>query len=297
MTITAARAQQTARPSTSEALVRLGMPHLAHAGLSETWLLKDLGDRHWQLIAEAAGLERPDFRDVDGARIYAAFCGTSIAEARFERLGEHDDLLISSSVARVSATQYASRHDLSCRGEPVGSVSLSSVFVRRMRSGQNRGLVRVAPEILARLPVQRDFTPITALASRVRSGTWHSHFGFSATSAETQAQQVFHPCPAQDFNGAGFLYFPSFPAFVDRAEWMLFRISGLTTLARDVIYHGNIEVGDTLTVTVRGYRETQRGHASWCTLVAADRRRLADVFTRKKRAGSPEFTSETDRPE
>lgn len=282
MTITAPPRSPDAVPSVREGIICLGMPQLALAGLSETWLLKDLGDRHWRLIAEVAGLDDPDFRDVDGAPVYPAFCGTSIEGARFDSVREHDTLVISSDLARVSATQWASRHRLACRGAPVGTVTLSSVFVRRKGPGQNRALARVAPELLARFPLRRGFAPITAIASSVRSGTWRSHFGFSQASATRRGRAVFNPCPAQDFNGAGFLYFPSFPAFVDRTEWTLFGHTAVTTTARDVVYHANIDVGETVAVEVYATRAAHGAFAHWCSLTSGDGRRLADVFTCKR---------------
>ena len=58
--------------------LRLGMMHLSPNGLSEQWLLRHLGDRHWDLIAAAVGQEGIAFRDADGAQVYAAFCATSL---------------------------------------------------------------------------------------------------------------------------------------------------------------------------------------------------------------------------
>ena len=273
-----------ARPSTRECAVRLGMPQLTLGGLSETWLLKELGAIHWQLIAEAAGLEQPAFRDTDGADVYPAFCGTSIAGARLNAAQEHDLLVIASDLARVSATQCASRHHLMCRGQPIGEVSLSSVFVKRGVTRNNQGLVRVASPMLD-LPIRRDFVPITALASSIRSGRWQSHFGFSPRTAEELGQMTFQPCPAQDFNGAGLLYFPSFSAFVDRAEWAMFGQLDLTTKARDVVYHGNIDPGETVVVSLLGLRRDPRATTHWCQLTSPAGRRLADVFTSKTHAG------------
>ena len=271
-------------PSRREGVIRLGMPQLAFGGLAEGWLLKELGDRHWRLIAESVGLDDPDFRDMDGAPIYPAFCGTSIEGASFDQLGEHDDLIISSELARVSHTQFASRHRLQSRGGAVGAVSLSSAFVKRSRTGHNGALARVAPEILSRLPIQRGGAEITTLASAVRAGVWHSHFGFTPKGAEPRRWATFQPCPAQDFNGAGFLYFPSFSAFVDRAEWAALGLTGLVT-ARDVIYLGNVDPGEEIHVTARGIRFTEEDVSHWCSVTAADDRVLAEVFTRKTRRG------------
>jgi probable biosynthetic protein (TIGR04099 family) len=282
LTVTTTRSPSNAAPSTREGIVRLGMPQLAYAGLSETWLLKELGDRHWRLIAEAAGLDDPDFRDADNTPLYPAFCGTSIEAAHFDAVREHDDLVISSDLARVSATQWASRHALSRRGAPVGLVSLLSVFVKRGPSGHNRALARTAPAMLARVPVRADFTPITAVASSVRTGGWSAHFGFDRLCPTPRGREVFRPCPAQDFNGAGFLYFPSFTAFVDRTEWSLFGEAAATTVARDVIYCGNLDVGQRLAVDVCAVRIEGDERAHWCSITGDDGRRLAEVFTRKR---------------
>ena len=116
----------------------------------------------------------------------------------------------------------------------------------------------------------------------MRSGTWDVHFGFSRDHVASEGREVFRPCPAQDFNGAGFLYFPSFSAFVDRTEWALFGHGARTTVARDVVYHGNIDVGETVVVEVCAMRTTSEELAHWCTLASGEGRRLADVFTRKK---------------
>src|SRR5262249_53444288 len=72
--------------------VTLGMPHLAMGGLSETWLLKECGHRHWSMLARAAGLAVPEFRDPAGDPIYAAFLAVTVRDAAFETAREHDRL-------------------------------------------------------------------------------------------------------------------------------------------------------------------------------------------------------------
>ena len=51
----------------------LGMPQLCLGGLSETWLLKDIGHRHWTLLGYALGQSLPEFEDASGAAVHAAF--------------------------------------------------------------------------------------------------------------------------------------------------------------------------------------------------------------------------------
>ncbi|WP_038361162.1 Pnap_2097 family protein [Bosea sp. 117] len=280
--ITAAELKSRATIAMQDRLV-LGMPHLSLGGLSETWLLKELGHRHWQLLAGMAGRAVPDFRDADGTPVYAAFCAVSIADARFDALREHDELAISSELARISRTQFASRHRLSCRGRPVGTVELSSVFVRRSEPGRNRSIARIALDIFPAADPPEGFGAAATMAAKMR-GAWSEHFGFDRAGAGDATRLVINPCPSQDFNGADFLYFAAFQAFVDRAEWeLLAPLQPRSTSARDIVYHGNVEIGDRIVVELKAQRAERDGLSHWCQLRRlADGALLADVFTRRR---------------
>ncbi len=272
--------------SSSRIVVALGMPHLSACGLSETWLLKELGHRHWHLIAQASGLERPDFRDRSGDAVYAAFQGVALRDARFAALEEHDDLLIVSEVARVSRSRFASRHRLFCRNRAAGVVELLSVFVKRATPGLNRSLARVTLDGLAPMPLQPGFSDLSARMPMLRRGEWAEHFGFRADQGEGGDATILLPCPSQDFNGAGLLYFTSFQAAVDRVEWATFgaRWPLVSTEARDLVFHGNIDVGEALAVTLHGSRETHHRLDHWYRVTAAASGRvLADVFSHRIR--------------
>ncbi|HSI39890.1 MAG TPA: Pnap_2097 family protein [Xanthobacteraceae bacterium] len=262
----------------------LGMPHLSLGGLSETWLLKELGHRHWGLLARLAGRAVPDFRDADGAPVYAAFCAVSVSGAAFGTLAEHDELAISSELARLSRTQFASRYLLSCRGRRVGTVELSSVFVRRFEAGRNRSIARIALDLFPPPLPDSGLGTAAALAARLRGGDWAEHFGFARTAPADGRTLTINPCPSQDFNGADFLYFTAFQAFVDRAEWdLLTPRLPLSTLARDIVYYGNVEVGDRIVVELKAWRPEPGGLSHWCQLRrAVDGAVLADAFTRRR---------------
>ena len=264
----------------------LGMPHLSLGGLSETWLLKELGHRHWQLLARMCGRAVPDFRDAEGEPVYAAFCAVSVSEAAFGSLREHDELVISSELARISRTQFASRHELSCRGRTVGTIELSSVFVRRGQAGRNRSIARVALDFFPPVEPSSGFGAAAEMAARMRGGEWVEHFGFNREDEQAGTSLIINPCPSQDFNGADFLYFTSFQAFVDRTEWeLLAPRQPLSTTARDIVYYGNVEIGDRVTVEMKAHRSAESSLSHWCRLRREiDGALLADVFTRRHRA-------------
>jgi len=86
--------------------ILLGMPHLNPFGLSETWLMKELGHRHWLMLAQQMDMEDADFRTSDGREAYAAICATSLMQARLELARANDVLVVRSSMSQVSRTQH-----------------------------------------------------------------------------------------------------------------------------------------------------------------------------------------------
>ncbi len=262
--------------------VTVGMPHLSLGGLSESWLLKECGHRHWFLLAGAAGVALPDFRDADGAPVYAAFCGVSLREALLDVVAENDTLTFASSLAHVSRTQFCSRHVARLGELVVAEVELVSVFVKRLEPGRSRSAARVRPEGLPPF-VPGEGSRTAGLAAALRSGRWDAHLGFPRDAAQDLGTLTLNPCPSQDFNGAHFLYFAAFQAFADRAEWeLLAPPPGTVTMERDLLYHGNIEPGERVIARLRGVRRAGADLAHWLALEREDGGRLADVFTRRR---------------
>ena len=236
--------------------VMLGMPHLCMLGLSETWLLKECGHRHWFLLAEAAGLATPDFRDPAGEPIYAAFLSVSVRDAAFDSVREHDRLVFASRLARISRTRFLSVHRLTVAGRPVGEIAMTSTFVRRAQKGNNHAIARIEVPALRRLKLEPESVACPAETAALRSERWDAHLGFERLEAAVLDRCIVDPCPGQDFNGADFLYFASFQAFVDRAEWAFFRAQAPrpTTRRRDIIYRRNIDPGERVAVSLLQYR-------------------------------------------
>jgi probable biosynthetic protein (TIGR04099 family) len=272
-----------AMPAIADHVV-LGMPHLCFGGLSETWLLKECGHRHWFLLAHAAGRDVPDFRDASGEPIYAAFVSVSVRESRFHAAREHDELAFEAQLARFSRARFVSQHRLAVRGLPIGEVVMTSTFVRRTRPGSNRSIARAelpSPPAVEHAP---HLDRYQEMIGRLRHGRWTRHMGLRHANTPVLNRLAIDPCPSQDFNGADFLYFSSFQAFVDRAEHAFFRLNPRTTTRhRDIVYHGNIEPGDRVVVMLRDvHREAVDDNvlAHWCSIEReADAAPLADVFT------------------
>jgi probable biosynthetic protein (TIGR04099 family) len=268
-----------------------GMPQMSYGGLSENWLLKECGHRHWLGIAQGQGRELPDFRDAEGRKAYAAFTMVRISDASLERLDENDRFGLTTVSIPVGRSQHYGRHELRAQGCVMARIEMLSAFVRRERAGDNRSVVRAAVsspqnESEMRAGARADALTLSEQSRAYRSSTWLPRLGLDPQEREVLKRFTFMPCPNTDFNGASFLYFASFQSIVDRAEWSWFARSEELALAdRELAYHGNVNVGEAVEVQLCGVSETAEELTHWCEVRrASDGMRLADVLTRKRRA-------------
>ena len=277
MTVQASAAPQVGRYTA-------GMPQLNVNGLSENWLLKECGDRHWQGIAQSQGLARPEFRDAQGHKVYAAFTLVRIGAGRLEQIGENDTFTIASQCQAVGRAQHYSRHVLQAQGQAAALVEMLSAFVRRAQPGSNRNVVRAAmADAATHAPDPELWAAAEAFVRRGRA--------LRAMQPELVANDGysldFTPCPNSDFNGADLLYFSAFQAMVDRAEWawMLHtqppgRPAALRE--RELVFHGNLDLGDSVRIQLQPQAADQGMLHHHSTLQRkSDAALIAQVFTRK----------------
>lgn len=266
-----------------------GMPQLAYAGLSENWLLKECGQRHWSGIAAAHGLPVPRFSDVSGRQAYAAFTAIRLSGAALDTIVEHSRFEISTGVREAGRSQYYSRHHLGSGGRECATRHMLSAFVQRLEEGNNQSVTRAAVGRLAlQIPPPAVALPpegeaLLQAGKRFRSGAQEACLGMTLSVDAPMREDVFLPCPNSDFNGANFMYFATFQALVDRAEWSWFKRTDLPQLAeRQLYFHGNVNIGDKVRVQLLAQRDDSHfGH--WCRLVRdTDNARIADVLTLKR---------------
>ncbi|QDL93691.1 hypothetical protein FDP22_11145 [Paroceanicella profunda] len=212
------------------------MAQLGPDGLSEQWLLRDCGDRHWQLIALAMGQARAVFTDADGRPVYAAFCATSL-ELEAPGPGALGGVLgLRSALFRLGASRIGSIHHLAVDGRPAGRLRMISTFVGHGPEGGNRGILRRPP--LRRVVLPEAGPELSDLAAHSRATVR----ALAPARPEPAPLLAVTPCPALDFNAVGLLYFPAFSALAERA-----RTARPGPLARrDVIYLGNVDPGDSI---------------------------------------------------
>src|SRR5579862_9284409 len=77
--------------ATDHFTLELGMPLLGRSGLSESPLLKLIGDDRWQEIARLGGVSTSKIRDAFDNRLYATYCFVELALTPERPLSSYDE--------------------------------------------------------------------------------------------------------------------------------------------------------------------------------------------------------------
>ncbi|MBY3591351.1 DNA gyrase [Rhizobium bangladeshense] len=252
----------SAEPYTKRALMEraldpyilLGMPHLSPFGLSETWLMKELGHRHWLMLAQRMDMDDADFRTPDGREAYAAMCATSLTQAHLDSAKANDVLVIHSSMSQVSRTQDASIHHVSVGAGLIVVVEILSAFVARAKDGDNRSLTKMG--IAASQAQPRLSNSLAAAAAAFRRGHLDVASDIDLEEFRAVKSTIIRPSIQEEFNGAGLLYFANFQALATRAIEEVRPPSRL--MRREVFFHGNINPSEAIELTIRASGDDSR---------------------------------------
>lgn len=274
------------------------MPHLGPCGgLSDSWLLRELGDLHWQSIAAALELGSQDIKDADGCRIYASFVRVRLeADQSLMRCVEGDRLALDYELQRFGDGMFFGN----ARGTTAGNAfhaNLMSVF-SRPGTAETETLVSSPPAMPGTFP---SLPRIPMLATEYRAmkadaATTVTLVGERLTAGEgrdIQPPQRYVPNPYQAFNGARLLYFASYPAIADWCEASVAAAQGVMSerdwvsrtglVARDIFYFANCEIGDAIDVSCQHFELSGRRVSTVLTLVRArDGQLMARVFSVKE---------------
>ncbi|SAK99874.1 hypothetical protein AWB77_06036 [Caballeronia fortuita] len=263
---------------------RAGMPQLNLAGLSENWLLKECGDRHWDALARET---QSDFIADEGSRAYAAFTSIRLHASGIHDVRENDTFGIRTALSRIGPVRHVSEHRVEGGRGEIAALSMLSTFVRRTEARRNRSVARATFSALKGhvAPMSPLVAGMQDRARRLRLREHDANVAALGLHDAACAPLEFVPCPYNDFNGADFLYFASFQAFVDRAEWQTWRLHDAPALvSRELHYHGNIDVGESIRLTFRRAFLDDTRIAHWCEIErGSDGRKIADVLTHKTR--------------
>ena len=282
--------------------VRVGMPHLDVAGLSENWLFRHAGELQWEAIARRLGVPSDEIRSDAGARLYPTVVAVRARyDAALATVRENDVLDTSVEVTPCGRSCAHGRVVAAVGGGPRRfALELLTTFAAREPQG-----LRTAPLAASLgqrwIPADGPSPTIARLAKAARRGEPVDD-AFSGPAVAHRGPPLgalrYEPSPYADYNGAGLLYFASYVTIADSAERQIVRRVGLvapeardwalstSAVRRDVYYYDNLPLGASLTASLCSF---ERDDSVVTTHVRLHRERdgrpMADIVTRRRFTG------------
>jgi probable biosynthetic protein (TIGR04098 family) len=278
------------------------LPQTDATGLSENWLFKHCGEMHWDYLCAAmgvSGVNSQAMRDDAGKRLYPTFVAirgryatplcdvemdqhfqTTVELTHFGRAFFHSTITFANEATRFE-------------------LEMLTTFVARNKNGLN-DLHQSLPSanlVYNSRPLNSP-PPLLKLSQALRHGEVKEydllghHFGLS--EHEPGLQMSFEPSPYIDYNGAGLLYFAAYPTIADTIERRLIGNHHLadptrdwaaqsSTIARDVFYYRNLDLGKSLIATLKRFDRVGENVVLHTLLTnEVDGAPLAEIITAKR---------------
>lgn len=261
----------------------LNMPQMALSGLSESWLFKELGDIHWEMICNFLQTPSSAIADEAGDRLYATFTRLCLeVEPNLQGFKENQTLDLTSKLSRFGSSFFFGDHALNASGHGGATAQCRartmSTFSKYGERGSNTSLIKGTPSLPQpdALPSLADF-PEFGQAYRQRR---------SEVPETVLFECPYEILPSHDINGVGLLYFAAYPTIFDlcieQYEGKGFLLNASTTL-KDVLYYANSEPTETLRFCL--HSQTQKGNRKryHCSLYrSSDGKRMAEAEIEKQ---------------
>ena len=245
----------------------VNMPQMALTGLSESWLMKEIGDCHWNMLCEDLGLKSNEIFDEDGNRLYATFVRIKVeSNCGMKEFKENDNLNIVGSIRRLGSSLYFSDIDISSHKKKI-KCSLATTFSTRDSDADNNKMTKGVPSgdgdvgiiKVSKMP-EHILDIIKLKKSSIQSISLSDHT-FHLTD-DVIHETLYKINPYTDINGVGLLYFAAYPLINDYCELEYFNNKKLyesnwslssSTMTRDVFYLGNCNIDDFVSYRLNSY--------------------------------------------
>jgi probable biosynthetic protein (TIGR04098 family) len=278
------------------------LPQTDATGLSENWLFKHCGEMHWDYLCAAmgvSGVNSQEMRDDAGRRLYPTFVAikgryatplsmvqmdqrfqTAVELTHFGRVFFHSTIAFGNEETRFE-------------------LEMLTTFVARNKNGLN-DLHQSLPSanlVYNSRPLNSP-PPLLKLSQALRHGEVMEYdflgHHFALSEDALGLQMSFEPSPYIDYNGAGLLYFAAYPTIADTIERRLIGKHHLadtardwaaqsSTIARDVFYYRNLDLGKNLIATLKRFDRVGENVVLHTLLTnEVDGARLAEIITAKR---------------
>jgi len=230
------------------------LPQMANKALSESWLLKEIGDVHWELLSKGLESKSSEITNAAGDRLCAAFVRINYKTSQLNHYLENETIDIQGSINRYGDSTYFSEVTGYCADKKF-KANLMSCF-SALSTDSNKQICKSVPVTtanhinkLAKIPMLfSSYCSIKKATTQVVGNGMHS-FYINDDTVDERTYQVNH---YQDINGVGLLYFAAYPIISDHCinsylrEKNNLQYSKYHTTYRDVLYYANCDANDTV---------------------------------------------------
>ena len=258
-------------------IVKIRLPQMAFQGLSENWLLKELGDIHWQMISNGMELETTDIKDENGNRLYASFVRVKYeSDNPLSNYAENKNLMFEGTCARYGRKIYTSQITVRSEGLKGINAKLMTVFVASDQKTNELKIRNPAVEFKSKVQKLDEMSELySEYVAEKKSFENAGSIRFEKMGLSQESiQKIFNSKrkvsfkkkyeinPYTDLNGYNLLYFASYMNISDSIERNLFNsirgefnIRGdwalsTSVLSRDIFYYGNCALNEDLNVSI-----------------------------------------------
>ncbi len=287
------RTENTFSISTSQILansenIEIRMPQMANSALSESWLLKYLGDKHWHLLSEGFDKKSSEFRDDNGNRLYATFVRIKYSTSNLANFQENETLQFKSTIEGFGSNTFI----CSILGESSTNeikAILTTTFTIR-NNGNNNEINKGNFDKISNKIFQASKTPESLndyrLLSKGLLDKIESDYGFFPNTEEVLFSCEYELNPFYEINGVGLLYFAAYPIISDSCfkRYLNDKESySFQTIYRDVFYLANCNSNDKIIFQLNYIDKKQNTIKTLTTLHRhSDNKLLAKILTVKE---------------
>jgi probable biosynthetic protein (TIGR04098 family) len=208
--------------------LKIGMPHLTYNGLDPIWLLKTLGDNHWNMLTEVSKV------NIHNQRLYASFfaCEIDFNKGQDAFL-ENAELSINSKIFKFNSQIYRSMHIASVEINSA-TVVMDSIFVKK--DIQSGALVKDEP-VLNNNVLSMDSVNSVFLDE-------HKKIKKKLTKLKIENFNTLTFSPETWFNGVKILYFANYLNLVLLNEYQTVNCIQQPIKKIKIFFFKNISIND-----------------------------------------------------
>lgn len=271
------------------------MPQMANSALSENWLLKEIGDIHWELLSSGFEQKSSEFKDDLGNRLYATFVRINYALSPLNLFRENETLHLKAEIKRFGNNTYYSTVNGECDDKYIKANLMTSFTQRELND--NSKISKTNPQEKVNHIEQLKNTPellneYRLLKKGLLNEIASSNFNFKITE-DTIASSKYLINPYYEINGVGLLYFACYPIVADKCLCDFLKSSQQIenfetvyhTVYRDIFYFSNCNSTDHIIFKLNSMDDLDKNNLSVTSSLyrQSDNTLMAKIFTIKQK--------------